>query len=144
LPSPAILERVETKLAIASDRSVAAVLEMGSSASAYLFSAGQADAGSAHVDSGYLTPDQVDELVRKGAVGDVVGRFIDSAGQIVDPALDERTFGIPLEQLRRAKTAIAVISGSRKHAIARSVVLSGLCTVLITDEDTAQALIKAA
>ncbi|TFB99774.1 sugar-binding transcriptional regulator [Cryobacterium adonitolivorans] len=144
LPSPAILERVETKLAIASDRSVAAVLEMGSSASAYLFSAGQADAGSAHIDSGYLTQDQVDELVRKGAVGDVVGRFIDSSGQIVDQALDERTFGIPLEQLRRAKTSIAVISGARKHAIARSVVLSGLCTVLITDEDTAQALIKAA
>ncbi|MGY4859920.1 sugar-binding transcriptional regulator [Cryobacterium sp. AP23] len=141
LPSPAILERVETKQAIATDRSVAAVLEMGSSASAYLFSAGQADAGSAHVESGYLTPDQVDELVRKGAVGDIVGRFIDSAGQIVDPALNERTFGIPLEHLRRAKTAIAVIGGARKHAIARSVVLSGLCTVLITDEDTAQALL---
>ncbi|WEO78399.1 sugar-binding domain-containing protein [Cryobacterium sp. SO2] len=142
LPSPAILERVETKQAIATDRSVAAVLEMGSAASAYLFSAGQADAGSAHVESGYLTPDQVDELVRKGAVGDVVGRFIDSAGQIVDPALNERTFGIPLEHLRRSKTAIAVIGGPRKHAIARSVVLSGLCTVLITDEDTAQALLS--
>jgi deoxyribonucleoside regulator len=144
LPSPAILERVDTKLAIASDRSVAAVLEMGASASAYLFSAGQADSGSAHVDSGYLTTHQVDELVRKGAVGDVVGRFIDSAGQIVDPALDERTFGIPLEKLRRAKTSIAVIAGSRKHAIARSVVLSGLCTVLITDEETALALLEAA
>jgi len=118
------------------------VLEMGSAASAYLFSAGQADEGSAHVDSGYLTPDQVAELVRKGAVGDVVGRFIDSAGQIVDPALDERTFGIPLEQLRSAKTAIAVIGGPRKHAIARSVVLSGLCTVLITDEDTARSLLR--
>jgi deoxyribonucleoside regulator len=141
LPSPAILERVETKQAIATDRSVAAVLEMGSAASAYLFSAGQADAGSAHVESGYLTADQIAELVRKGAVGDIVGRFIDSAGQIVDPALNERTFGIPLEHLRRAKTAIAVIGGARKHAIARSVVLSGLCTVLITDEDTAQALL---
>ncbi|MBX0300089.1 sugar-binding transcriptional regulator [Cryobacterium sp. 1639] len=142
LPSPAILERVETKHAIATDRSVTAVLEMGSAASAYLFSAGQADAGSAHVDSGYLTVDQIDELVRKGAVGDIVGRFIDSAGQIVDPALNERTFGIPLEHLRRATTAIAVIAGPRKHAIARSVVLSRLCTVLITDEDTAAALLQ--
>jgi deoxyribonucleoside regulator len=141
LPSPAILERVETKHAIATDRSVAAVLTMGSAASAYLFSAGQADAASAHVESGYLTPDQVAELVRKGAVGDVVGRFIDSAGQIVDPGLDERTFGIPLDHLRRAKTAIAVIGGPRKHAIARSVVTAGLCTVLITDEDTATALL---
>jgi deoxyribonucleoside regulator len=141
LPSPAILERIETKNAIATDRSVASVLEMGSAASAYLFSAGQADAGSAHVESGYLNTDQIDELVRKGAVGDVVGRFIDGAGQIVDPALNERTFGIPLEHLRRATTAIAVIGGARKHTIARSVVLSGLCTVLITDEDTAQALL---
>jgi deoxyribonucleoside regulator len=141
LPSPAILERIETKNAIATDRSVASVLEMGSAASAYLFSAGQADAGSAHVESGYLNTDQIDELVRKGAVGDIVGRFIDSAGQIVDPALNERTFGIPLEHLRRATTAIAVIGGARKHTIARSVVLSGLCTVLITDEDTAQALL---
>jgi deoxyribonucleoside regulator len=141
LPSPAILERIETKNAIATDRSVASVLEMGSAASAYLFSAGQADAGSAHVESGYLNTDQIDELVRKGAVGDIVGRFIDGAGQIVDPELNERTFGIPLEHLRRATTAIAVIGGARKHTIARSVVLSGLCTVLITDEDTAQALL---
>jgi len=141
LPSPAILERIETRNAIASDRSVASVLEMGSAASAYLFSAGQADAGSAHVESGYLNADQIDELVRKGAVGDVVGRFIDGAGQIVDPALNERTFGIPLEHLRRAATAIAVIGGARKHAIARSVVLAGLCTVLITDEVTAQAVL---
>ena len=141
LPSPAILERAETKQALAADRSVAAVLEQGATASAYLFSAGQADEASAHVASGYLTPAQVEVLVQKGAVGDVVGRFINSAGQIVDPELDERTLGIPLEHLRRATTAIAVIGGARKHAIARAVVQSGLCTVLITDEDTAHALL---
>ncbi|PXA70662.1 sugar-binding transcriptional regulator [Cryobacterium arcticum] len=141
LPSPAILERVQTKQALAADRSVAAVLQLGATASAYLFSAGQADEGSAHVASGYLTPAQIDDLVQNGAVGDIVGRFISRTGQIVDPALDERTFGIPLEQLRRAKTAIAVIGGQRKHAIAQAVVGSGLCTVLITDEDTARALL---
>ena len=144
LPSPAILEKVETKLAIESDRSVTGVLTMGAAAAAYLFSAGQADADSAHVGSGYLSPDQVRELVQKGAVGDVLGRFIDSAGQIVDPELDARTFGLPLTQLRRSGAAIAVIGGPRKHAIARAVVQSGLCTVLITDEDTAQAVLDVA
>ncbi len=141
LPSPAILERLETKLAIESDRAVAAVLELASGASAFLYSAGQADENSALVDSGYLTPVQITELVRKGAVGDIVGRYIDSNGNIVDPELDERTLGIRLEQLRRAKIAVAVISGSTKHAIARAVVGSGLCTVLVTDEDTALALL---
>ncbi|WP_022884142.1 sugar-binding transcriptional regulator [Glaciibacter superstes] len=141
LPSPAILERLETKRAIESDRAVAAVLEMASGASAFLYSAGQADENSAHVDSGYLHPDQVTELVRKGAVGDIVGRYIDSNGNIVDPALDERTVGIRLDQLRAATTAIAVISGRSKHPVARAIVGSGLCTVLVTDEDTANAIL---
>lgn len=141
LPSPAILERLETKHAIESDRAVAAVLEQAAGASAYLYSAGQADGHSALVDSGYLSADEVGELVRKGAVGDIVGRYIDKNGAIVDPELDERTLGIQLEQLRRASLAIAVISGSAKHAVARAIVGSGLCTVLVTDEDTARALL---
>ena len=141
LPSPAIFERRETKRAIESDRTVAAVLDLGANASAYLYSAGQADENSALVDSGYLTVDQISDLVRKGAVGDIVGRYIDKNGRIVDPELDERTVGIQLEQLRRAKNAIAVISGRAKHEIARAVVGSGLCTVLVTDEDTAHALL---
>lgn len=141
LPSPAILERLETKQAIESDRAVAAVLKMAAGASAYLFSAGQADENSALVDSGYLTADQVAELVAKGAVGDVVGRYIDATGRIVDPELDRRTIGIRLDQLRSARNTIAVIAGSSKHAVARAVVCSGLCTTLVTDEATARALL---
>lgn len=141
LPSPAILERLITKQAIESDRAVAGVLELAAGASAYLYSAGQADDHSALVDSGYLSPAEVAELVRKGAVGDVVGRYIDRFGNIVDAELDERTLGLPLEHLRSARLAIAVISGTAKHAVARAVVGSGLCTVLVTDEDTARALL---
>ncbi|TDW29102.1 sugar-binding transcriptional regulator [Cryobacterium psychrophilum] len=142
LPSPAIFEHRETKRAIESDRTVAAVLEQGANATAYLYSAGQADENSALVDSGYLTVAQITELVQKGAVGDIVGRYIDKNGRIVDPELDERTVGIQLEQLRRAPHAIAVISGRAKHRVARAIVDNGLCTVLITDEDTANALLS--
>ena len=142
LPSPAILERIETKRAIEADRTVADVLARAAAASAYLYSAGVADASSVLVESGYLTPDDVAELVRKGAVGDVVGRYIDADGNIVDPGLDERTVGLGLDELRSAATAIFVIAGSSKHDVARAVVLSGLCTVLVSDEGTARALLE--
>lgn len=142
LPSPAILERIETKRAIEADRTVADVLARASTASAYLYSAGVADRSSVLVDSGYLTSEDVAELVRKGAVGDVVGRYIDPDGNIVDPALDARTVGLGLEQLRSAATAIFVVAGSAKHDIARAVVMSGLCTVLVSDEGTARALLE--
>lgn len=141
LPSPAILERPETKRAIEADRTVAGVLELAGTASAYLYSAGVADESSVLVDSGYLTPADVVELVRKGAVGDVVGRYIDANGNIVDPGLDERTVGLGLDQLRAAETAIFVVAGEAKHDVARAVVTSGLCTVLVTDESTARALL---
>ncbi len=142
LPSPAILEQVETKRAIAADRAVADVLALAGTASAYLYSAGVADATSVLVDSGYLSAGDVAVLVRKGAVGDVVGRYIDSAGNIVDPDLDERTVGLGLDQLRSASTAILAVAGSAKHGVARAVVTSGLCTVLVSDESTARALLE--
>ena len=75
-------------------------------------------------------------------VGDVVGRFIDANGNIVDPGLDERTMGLSLEQLRAAANAIFVVSGEAKHPVARAVVTSGLCTVIVTDEATALALLE--
>jgi deoxyribonucleoside regulator len=128
--------------AIEADRTVAGVLDAAAGASAYLFSAVIADAASVHVESGYLSRDDVAELVRKGAVGDVVGRFIDADGNIVDRALDERTVGLGLEQLREAATAIFVVGGEPKHDIARAVVGSGLCTVIVTDEDTALTLLN--
>ncbi|CAN5173388.1 sugar-binding transcriptional regulator [soil metagenome] len=96
LPSPAILEREETKRAIESDRTVAGVLELGRAASAYLFSAGLATRTSVLVESGYLSADEVTSLVDKGAVGDVVGHYIDADGNAVDPSLERRTMGIGL------------------------------------------------
>jgi deoxyribonucleoside regulator len=142
LASPAILEQVETRRAIEADRSVADVLALAGTASAYLYSAGVADATSVLVDSGYLTAGDVAELVRRGAVGDVVGRYIDSAGNTVDPDLDARTVGLGLNQLRSATTAIFAVAGSAKHGVARAVVTSGLCTVLVSDESTARALLE--
>ncbi|QYH36503.1 sugar-binding transcriptional regulator [Salinibacterium sp. M195] len=142
LPIPAILEQVETKRAIERDRAVASVRALGASASAYLYSAGVAGASSVHVDSGYLTEADVDELVSQGAVGDVVGRYIDAQGEIVDTALDERTVGIGLDELRAAEHAIFVVAGDAKHDVARAVVTSGLCSVIVTDEATAHALLE--
>lgn len=142
LPSPAILERIETKEAIESDRTVAGVLDLAGHAGVYLYSAGVVDASSVLVDSGYLTENSVAELLAKGAVGDVVGRYIDANGNIVDPELDSRTLGLSLERLREAELAIFVVAGAAKHDIARSIVTNGLCSVLVTDEATAQALVE--
>ncbi len=141
LPTPAILERLETKRAIEGDRTVSGVVQMARGASAYLYSAGVADTSSVHVDSGYLTSADITRLVERGAVGDVIGRYITADGTIADPELDARTLGLSLEELRAARTSILVIGGESKHPVARAIVTHGLCSVLVTDEHTARALL---
>ena len=142
LQTPAIMERQATKEAIAGDRAVREVLAAGAHADAFLFSAGVNNAASAHVESGYLEAADVEALAERGAVGDVVGRYIDERGEIVDPTLDARTLGVELGTLRDAETAIFVVAGEDKHDIARAVVSNGLCSILITDEATARDLLE--
>jgi deoxyribonucleoside regulator len=46
-----------------------------------------------------------------------------------------------MDALRRAETAIAVVAGEGKHPVARALVTSGICTVLVTDDQTASFLL---
>lgn len=141
LPSPAILDDESIKEAIVSDRTVSSVLQAAKSADTYIYSAGAVDTSSVLVESGYLSPTDIRQLVKKGAVADIIGRFIDADGNIIDPGLDRRTVGIDINDLRRAKRAIAVIAGPSKHDVTRAVVTAGLCSVIITDEVTARHLL---
>lgn len=142
LPSPAILEQEETARAIQNDRTVASVLALAARADAHLFSAGVCDVTSAHVENGYLDEGDIHTLQQRGAVGDVLGRYIDAEGNIVDPALDARTVGMPLTRLRTQERAVFITAGPTKHHLARTVVGTGLCTVIVTDEHTARALLE--
>jgi len=142
LPTPAILERVDTKLAIESDRAVSAVLDKAHNADTYLFSAGPATRVSIHVESGYISGADIDRLQKLGAVGDVLGRYLASDGSIADPDLDQRTLGLSLDALRDAPRSIAVLAGSDKHLVAAAIVANRLANVLITDELTASFLLQ--
>jgi len=142
LPIPAILEQSATRAMLEADRTIAGVLAQAESAAAYLFSVGVADGDSVLVQSGYLSTRDVAGLVRQGAVGDILGRYINSSGVIVDAELDDRTVGLRLGRIRSAATAIAVIAGAAKHRIAHAVVSAGLCTILITDEATAVSILS--
>jgi deoxyribonucleoside regulator len=50
--------------------------------------------------------------------------------------------GVSLDQVRSAPRSIFVSAGAAKHDIARTVVSTGLCSVLVTDESTARALLE--
>ncbi len=142
LPAPAIVEKAATKRAIEADTSVRQVLEAARSADALLFSLGALSADSVLVESGYLTAKDVARLRVIGAVGDILGRFIDANGKEVSADLCERTVALQLDEIRKAPVSIAVASGVEKAAVARAALTNGLCTILVADSDTVTSILR--
>ncbi|MEM8951482.1 MAG: sugar-binding domain-containing protein, partial [Pseudomonadota bacterium] len=76
------------------------------------------------------------------AVGDLLGRFINQEGKVVDCEFNDRVLGLELEALRgRQVTAIA--GGRSKLASIKGALAMGLISTLITDETTAENLLEA-
>ena len=87
---------------------------------------------------------RVEELARAGAVGDILGQFIDRSGQAIAHPINHRAIALPLDQLRRIPTVILASGGANKIGIIAAGLRGKLASVLITDEDAAAAIMARA
>jgi DNA-binding transcriptional regulator LsrR (DeoR family) len=83
----------------------------------------------------------IDAYVAAGAVGAVIGRFIDAAGRHVAGELDGRMIGLTLDELRRVPGRLCVAGGPAKVAAIRAALRGGYVTHLVTDAATAESLL---
>ncbi|TCR65285.1 sugar-binding transcriptional regulator [Bosea sp. BK604] len=84
------------------------------------------------------------ELVEAGAVGDVLGQFIDRDGHSIAHPINRRAIALPLAELSQIPTVILASGGLNKAAVIAASMRSRLASVLITDEDTAAAVLASA
>lgn len=137
LPVPAIVGKSSTRNVLEADPVIARVLKLAQEAKVALFGMGGASHHSVLLNSGYLEPGDIDRLRTQGAVGDILGRFVDADGVIVDSEIDDRTVGLRLDALHRKERSIGVVCGHEKHEIALAALRARYASVLITDEATA-------
>jgi deoxyribonucleoside regulator len=90
------------------------------------------------VGSGYLTEQDLAELRAAGAVGDVIGRFLDVTGAIALPELDERTVGLPLGELAGDRISIGLAAGAGRGPIALAALRRRCVNVIVVDSVTAE------
>ena len=91
---------------------------------------------------GGVVPDGLGgRLAAAGAVGDVALRFFDAAGAPVPSPLDDRIVGVALAALAALPHVVGVAGGAGKAEAIRAALRAGLLDVLITDADTAAAVL---
>lgn len=137
LPCPAIVGEPEIRTAFLQDERLARVLELGRKATKALVSVGVPGPQSVLVQAGYFSDDDIAALKAKGAVGDICSRYFDINGQVCDPALDNRTIGVSLEELRQIPCVIAIAAGVGKGKGLLGALHGSYIDVLITDAVTA-------
>ncbi len=81
------------------------------------------------------------DLIAAGAVGDLLGRFLDREGRDIELPLGSRTIGVDLETLATIPEKILAAAGGHKVDIIRAVARRGLIDTLITDDVTAELLL---
>ena len=91
---------------------------------------------------GIVPPDAMRDLERKGAVANMLCYFIDADGGLVDHAVNDRVMAIDLDVVSAVPNVVLAAGGPQKVAPIRAALKAVEANVLITDSETAAALIK--
>jgi deoxyribonucleoside regulator len=76
-------------------------------------------------------------------VGDMCARYFDIGGHFLESEEYRRVIGIPVESLRAIRKIICVVGGIEKAYSLLAALKTGLINILVTDEQTARAVVKA-
>ncbi|MHC1783246.1 MAG: sugar-binding transcriptional regulator [Anaerolineaceae bacterium] len=139
--APAILGSGSVKELINSNPSIFEALKMAQSADLYLFGVGSMSSDLIFTKGGIMKRQDLEELRQKGSIGDVCARFFDINGNEILSAFEDRTVGITLENLRSNALTICVAGGADKVFPLIGALHGNLIKVLVTDEQTANAIL---
>ena len=77
-----------------------------------------------------------EELRAKGAVGDILGQFLDRQGRPIAHGINRRAIALPLAKLAKIRTVMLVAGGANKARIIAAALTGGFADVLVSDEST--------
>jgi DNA-binding transcriptional regulator LsrR (DeoR family) len=81
-------------------------------------------------------------LRRAGAVGDIIGHFLDAEGRPVDHEINDRVISPSLAQLAKIATVVVASGGVHKAPVIGAVLRAGLVSVLVCDERTVEQVLR--
>jgi DNA-binding transcriptional regulator LsrR (DeoR family) len=139
--APAHVEDVRMRDQLLRQPAVAESLRTAASASLALVGIGGTDDNCTMVRSGCFSIQEITTLRDAGAVGDVLGNYVNVDGRRLDSAETGRLVGLSLDELAAIDTVIVVASEREKPIAILGVLRAGVPDVLVIDEVNARVLL---
>ncbi|SHJ41932.1 sugar-binding transcriptional regulator [Hespellia stercorisuis] len=141
-PAPLIMSSKELAASLMQEPALAEVSRMTELANLTLIGIGGMNTDSTILKSSHLTNNDYLLLKMQGAVGDLITHFIDADGNLVNPDFDSRIISTPLAKLEELNNVVGVAAGEEKVEAISAALKGHYLDVLITDDYTAEQLIK--
>ena len=142
MPAPLLASTPEMAAAMLAESSVSEIIRMASLSSFTLVGIGSMDDSATIIKSGMLSQADLLRLRTSNAVGDVLCHFLGADGQLIPTPIEDRLIATPLSGLKAMPNVVGLAAGSQKVEAIRAVLRGGYLDVLITDEATANLLLR--
>jgi len=140
MPLPFLMSSEDERNRMVRIDPIARVKAVAAKADLRLIGIGQMDQkAQVHVD-GFVTRDELFEMMRLGAIGEITGWAYDSKGRLIKGGTNRRLTSIPPQVPARTATIAAAVGQAKVPAI-KAALAGRLVNGLITDETTARAVL---
>ena len=141
LPAPFVMASEESADMMRREPDVAATLDLARQASVGLYGLGGTQKGSGPLIGAIAPSGELENLTKKGAVGDISGVYFDTEGHYVPSSIEKRIIGLSLDEILAIPTRMIVAGGEKKLDAIAAASKSGIVTILVTDQRTAERLL---
>lgn len=143
LSSPGIVKSKTICDALKDDHQINETLKLAASADLAIMGIGGFNPSSQIYSTDIiLSGEDKETLMQNNAVGDLSLHFFNQDGKLINGSLNDRIVGLEIEQIQKIPRTIGIAGGSGKHASVLAALRGKFLNVLITDEKTAQFLLK--
>ena len=144
LYAPAFLATRAMRDQLVAEAAIGEALRLAARATVAVVGIGGTDDRCTMVRTGCFSLEEVRRLRRRGAVGDVLGNYVDASGRVIGSPETDRLVALSVDALRTIRSVIAVVSEPEKPRAILGVLRAGVVRMLIVDEPNARMVLALA
>ncbi|MCY6485796.1 sugar-binding transcriptional regulator [Clostridium aestuarii] len=140
--APSLVKSKETRDIFMNEQSIKNTFRIIEKCDIALVGIGDLSKTSTVYKQNYLSEEEIEEVKNSKCIGDICLRMYDVEGNSVSTNLDDRIIGVSMDVLNKIPLVIAVAGGKDKTKAILGALRGSLIDVLITDNITAENILK--